>query len=64
VFVFASSHGLDNPLAVAAVGESDDANAYAQHHLTATILVFKNTLDWVTGGDALAKCSSAIVPTP
>jgi hypothetical protein len=33
------------------------ANPYAQSELTSTILVFKNTLDWLSMDDELAKCA-------
>ncbi len=46
-------------------GDSDTleflAGNYAQRQLTSTILVLKNTMDWMTG-DALVACTLAPPP--
>jgi hypothetical protein len=38
------------------------ALAYAQKHLTPTILAFKNLLDWMAGDERLVACSALLVP--
>ncbi len=77
VFVVASSQFLANPFARAgnppssnnmAMGATGDeklltlAGVYAQSALTNTILVLKNTLDWMSHDDDLAKCATGLVP--
>jgi hypothetical protein len=69
VFVLSSSQFLANPLAragnppdVSPARQGDEslltlAGPYAQQNVTGTILVFKNTLDWLAGDGDLAACS-------
>jgi hypothetical protein len=40
------------------------AGPYAQQYVTETILVFKNTLDWLTGDTDLLAVSAKIVSDP
>jgi hypothetical protein len=40
------------------------AQIYAQKHLTATILAFKNILDWASDDRALAPCSALVSAKP
>jgi hypothetical protein len=71
VLVVASSQFLANPLARALATDNptgparlrpedeplrDATRRYAQQNLTAMILVFKNTLDWLTGEDDFVDC--------
>ena len=66
VFVVASSQFLANPIARASSSANgmvpapeewtQAATPYAQQELTSTILVFKNSLDWLTFEDDLAAC--------
>jgi hypothetical protein len=37
------------------------AQAYAQQHLTATILAMKNIFDWATADQSLIACSAMIL---
>lgn len=37
------------------------AQPYAQKYLTATILAFKNTLDWASADDATVSCSALLI---
>jgi len=75
LLVVASSQFLANPLARAgnpaesgpmmAFVAGDEhllqvASPYAQQQLTSTILVFKNTLDWLSFEDDLVDCSLAV----
>jgi hypothetical protein len=67
VLVLASASAFANPFVVAGRGGQDATletlgMAYAQEALTSTILVLKNTIDWMVGEDDLSDCSRSIAP--